>query len=119
MTPLKVSKEDMGGLPAGHMIINEEALEEARMATPDLTFVPLEDRTENGLFRYIAEREKEGYTCFLVHVRDRYDINPHWSHSIEFAFIDWENPNALVWEKDWYEGQQHVEYISVCCIPEI
>jgi len=80
---------------------------------PELKFVPLKDTSEDAFEIWWHGSHTSDV---LVYLRYRYDCEKNWTYSIEFATSDaWD---TIIWANDWWEGQEHVEYLGVCEIDE-
>ena len=84
---------------------------DVKIKLPALQFVELEDKTEEGLLKYMAQNSYA--SGFLVHLRMKYEHENRWEYLVEFCRTYYD---GIEWEMDWHEGQQDVEYIGVCPI---
>lgn len=77
---------------------------------PDIKFVPFQDgTTEKDLVEYMATHCEEN--IFLVHLRCRYEHEERWEYITDACCLY--NFDDILWLNDWYEGQQHVEYLGI------
>lgn len=84
------------------------------MDFPKLEFIELKDKTGKGFVEFVNKKRTEGFWQFLVYIRQKYEWESEWEHTIEFCMLDFLN-DTLMWEMDWNEGQK-AEYLAVCCI---
>lgn len=79
-----------------------------------IKYIPLEDTTKDGLDTFI---NKHGTANgFIVYLRCRYNYEEDWTYLKEI--LEWGGyySGGTIWESDWWEGQQHVEYLGVAVI---
>lgn len=80
------------------------------MLLPDIRFVPFESgATEKDLIEYMSANYEE--STFLVYLRCRYEHEKLWEYIIDACCLC--NSNDILWMNDWFEGQQHVEYLGI------
>ena len=79
---------------------------------PVLRFVELAEKTEDELRRFIIDNDA---SSFLVCLRAKYSRDKEWEYMIEFC-RQYEY-DGIMWEMDWFEGQQQVEYLGICPVP--
>ena len=84
------------------------------MNLPEISFVPLQSNTLEGL---ISQMQKNIFdTPFLVHLRCRYENENEWEYITDACCL--ENFEDVTWFSDWWEGQEHVEYLGITQIKE-
>ena len=77
---------------------------------PDMKFMPLKyDTTEKDLIEYMATHYEEN--VFLVHLRCKYENEKEWRYITDACSLC--NFDDILWLHDWYEGQQHIEYLGI------
>lgn len=78
------------------------------------------DDFEKFLDECVEEHEKESNWVFdcIVYLRYRYDHEKDWTYAHEILTFNG-SKCACEWLNDWYEGQQHVEYIGMIPIDSI
>lgn len=79
---------------------------------PVLRFVEFAEKTEDELRRFIIDNDA---SSFLVCLRAKYSRDNEWEYMIEFC-RQYEY-DGIMWEMDWFEGQQQVEYLGICPVP--
>ena len=94
-----------------------------KTSIPNLKFIELEDRTYEGFEKYLDSSVANGGDRYLVYLRQRYawEEENEWDYLLEYLSMDWQHYDKIptgVWENDWNEGQEIVEYIAVCSIDE-
>ena len=83
---------------------------------PSIEFVRLKKgMTASELYDYMEENDD--YGSFLVYLRYRYDFEEEWDYSVECALYDC-CTETVFWLNDWFEGQQHVEYLAISKVKE-
>lgn len=76
-----------------------------------IKYIPLEDTTEDGLNAFVDKHDSS--IGFIVYLRCRYDYEEDWTYLKEI--LEWDSWGTI-WQSDWWEGQQHVEYLGVAVI---
>lgn len=94
-----------------------------KICIPKLRFEELTDKTQEGFDKYLDSSVLNGGDRYLVYLRQRYDWQEEneWEYLLEYLSMDWQHYDKIptgVWETDWNEGQQIVEYLAVCSIDE-
>lgn len=80
------------------------------MPLPDIKFVPLQSgTTEKDLVEHLMTHYDE--SVFLVQLRCRYEHENTWEYITDACSLV--NFDEILWLHDWYEGQQHVEYLRI------
>lgn len=82
--------------------------------------IELNDKTEEEFNKYL-ETQQGKTDKFLVYLRQRYSWSNEneWEYLILYGSFDYEHYDIIptfVWEWDWNEGQDIVEYLGVCPI---
>ena len=85
------------------------------MEFPVLRFEALAERTEDALKRYIWDKKHSMANGFLVCLRMKYAFEKEWGYLIEFCRPY--DGDGIMWDMDWWEGQQDVEYLGICEVP--
>ncbi len=90
---------------------------------PKLKFHELKDKTEEGFDKYLEQSTANHGDRYLVYIRQRYKWQEanDWEYLLEYLSMDWQHYDKIptgVWERDWNEGQDIVEYLGVCSIDE-
>lgn len=83
---------------------------------PALRFEALTDHSEEALRRFIWDGQNAMASGFLVCLRAKYRSEKEWEYMVEFCTrYEWD---GIMWNMDWYEGQQDVEYLGICVVPD-
>ena len=88
----------------------------SKVEFPVLRFEALTDHSEEALRRYILDDRNIMANGFLVCLRAKYSCEKEWEYMVEFC-TRYER-NGIMWDMDWYEGQQDVEYLGICVVPD-
>ena len=83
------------------------------MNTKALALLPAVGMTEQQFNEALA---KMPLTTYIVRVAYKYDHEKEYTYSNEILLAD---NGDFIWETDWYEGQEDVQYIGAIAVEEI
>lgn len=89
----------------------------------DLKFNPiefelLEDTSEDGLFKFIEKKNDETLdSVFIVATKYKYSFESDDEWTFENLMLVYTFSEGYMWEYDWNEGQQDVEFLAVATVP--
>lgn len=84
------------------------------MNLPEISFVPLQKNDLVTLTNYMKQHDDE--RVFLVYLRFRYEHETQWEYFITAGCLY--EFDQIIWFDDWWEGQEHVEYLGITQIKE-
>ena len=73
---------------------------------------------ENEITQYETKRGYGG-GGYVILMRDKYDWEKQWEEAAEFISHYWGSQEYFMWDNDWDEGQQDVEFIGLIDTHEI
>lgn len=86
----------------------------------DIKWHELFDATEEALDRFTNDPKRFCHN-FLVWIRRRYKCDPMWEYSRELLLFEGfqsDGKPQYAWLRDWNEGHDEVEYLSVADLDE-
>lgn len=54
----------------------------------------------------------------FVLLRYKYDCDKEWDYAFEYFYLYWPKQDWM-WENDWYEGQENVEYLGFVDVEDL
>lgn len=82
---------------------------------PQLDWHEFQTRTEEELNQYLKDNAGWAYLV-LLRQKYEYEAEKDWEYLIEFISPQSSDGDDYIWDNDWWEGQQCVEYFGIARI---